>query len=68
MRIGWNTENPPAEKEEYLVQYESGDMDIAEWTNTNPFWSDRTTDWHWNRVNQYDKVIAWHYLPEKYKG
>ena len=68
MRIGWNIDNPPSEKEEYLVQYESGDMDIAEWTNVNPFWPNLTTNWHWTRVSQFDKVVAWQFLPEKFKG
>lgn len=67
MRIGWRTENPPDEKEEYLVQYDIGSMDIATWTNVNPFWTNKTTDWHWNKA-QYCKVIAWMPLPEPYKG
>lgn len=67
MRIGWRTDDPPEEKDHYLVQYDAGSMDVAYWTNTNPFWTNLTTDWHWVRA-QYCKVVAWMPLPEPYKG
>lgn len=66
MRIGWRTDNPPKEKEQYLVQYDIGILDVATWTNVNPFWTTLTTDWHWNAA-QYCKVVAWMPLPELYR-
>ena len=68
MRIGWHTENPPDEEENYLVQYKGGSMDVAHWTNASSFWQGTTTDWHWNGTAQYSKVIAWYPLPEEYKA
>lgn len=68
MRIGWHTENPPDGEEDYLVQYESGGMDVAHWTNVNPFWTDLTTDWHWVGTAQFAKVVAWYPLPEEFCG
>lgn len=67
MRIGWRTDDPPKEKEDYLVQYDGGGMDIARWTNVNPIWTTLITGWHWNAA-QYCKVVAWMPLPEPYRG
>lgn len=67
MRIGWRTDNPPDEKEEYLVQVEDAYMVVGVWTNVNPIWTDLTTDWHWSHIPQYSNVIAWMPLPEPYK-
>jgi hypothetical protein len=52
--------------EHYLVQYDSGDMDVASWSNVNRFWTDHVTKPYWNCV-QFAKVIAWMPLPEAYK-
>lgn len=67
MRIGWRTDNPPNEKDEYLVQIEDANMVVGVWTNVNPFWTDRTTDWHWCHIPQYSTVVAWMPLPEPYR-
>lgn len=67
MRIGWRTDNPPNEKDEYLVQIEDANMVVGVWTNVNPFWTDRTTDWHWCGLPQFAKVVAWMPLPEPYR-
>lgn len=55
------SEKPKEEKKEYLVQLDSGGMCSCRWTNVNPFWTDLTTDWHWNifDIPQYCKVVAW---------
>ena len=49
--------------EDYLVQYDSGDMDVASWSNVNRLWTDHVTEPHWNCV-QFAEVIAWMPLPE----
>lgn len=66
MRIEWRTDNPPEEREQYLVTYEGGGMDICAWTNENRFWSDMTADWHWN-ARPYCRVAAWMPLPNEYE-
>ena len=53
--------------DDYLVQYDTGYMDVASWSNVNPFWPDRVTDPYWNCV-QFAEVIAWMPLHEPYKG
>jgi len=52
--------------EDYLVQYDSGDMDVASWSNVNRFWTDHVTEPYWNCV-QFARVTAWMPLPEPYK-
>lgn len=52
--------------EDYLVQYDSGGIDVASWSNVNWFWTDHVTEPYWNCV-QFAKVIAWMPLPESYK-
>ena len=49
--------------DDYLVQYCSGNMDVASWSNVNPFWTDHVTSPHWNCV-QFATVVAWMPLPE----
>ena len=51
----------------YLVTYDSGGMDVAWWSNVNPFWTDHVTEPRWNGV-QFAKVIAWMPLPKPYEG
>lgn len=53
--------------ENYLVQYDSGYMDVASWSNVNRFWTDHVTKPHWNCA-QFAEVIAWMPLPEQYKA
>ena len=53
--------------EDYLVQYDSGNMDVASWSNVNRFWTDHVTEPHWNCV-QFAEVIAWMPLPQPYNG
>lgn len=55
------SEKPKDEKRTYLVQLDSGGMCSCRWTNANPFWTELTTDWHWNifDIPQYCKVVAW---------
>lgn len=67
MKIGWKTDNPPDGYDNYLVQYEGGEYDIAYWSDVNPFWVHQKTDWHWSGTVPYSKVIAWMPLPEPYK-
>lgn len=59
---------PPEEKKSYWVQLDSGGMCECRWTNTNPFWTDLTTTWHWDifDIPQYSKVVAWMELPEQF--
>ena len=52
--------------EDYLVQYDSGNMDVASWSNVNRFWTDHVTEPHWNCV-QFAEVIAWMPLPKPWK-
>lgn len=52
---------------DYLVQYDSGDMDVASWSNVNRFQTDLVTEPYWNCA-QFAEVIAWMPLPEPYKG
>lgn len=52
--------------EDYLVQYDSGNMDVASWSNVNRFWTDHVTEPYWNCV-QFAKVVAWMPLPEPYE-
>ena len=63
------SEKPKDEKKTYLVQLDGGGMCSCRWTNTNQFWTDLTTDWHWCifDIPQYCKVVAWMDL-EPYKG
>ena len=68
---GWipASEKPKDENRTYLVQLDGGGMCSCRWTNANPFWTDLTTEWHWNifDIPQYSKVVAWMDL-EPYKG
>lgn len=67
---GWIpiSEKPKEEEKVYLVQLDSGGMCSCRWTNVNPFWTERTTDWHWNifDIPQYCKVVAWMPEPKLY--
>lgn len=65
MRIEWRTDNPPEEREIYLVTYEDGSLDICQWTNVNMFWTNLVTNWHWQPA-PYCKVVAWMPLPHAY--
>ena len=66
MRVEWRTDNPPKEKDEYLVTYDCGTMDICWWTNTNMFWPDQeSAEWYW-LTKPYSKVVAWMPLPKAY--
>ena len=61
---------PVEEESKYWVCTDTGYQCQCRWTNANPFWTDLTTDWHWNHfdVPQYSKVVAWMPLPEPWKG
>ena len=50
----------------YFVQYDSGGMDVASWSNVNRFWTNHVTEPYWNCA-QFEKVIAWMPLPSSYK-
>lgn len=67
MRVKWNTGNPPKEEEEYLVTTTSGNLYVAEWTNTEIF-SGGADAWHWVSDSMFLKVVAWMPLPEPYRG
>ena len=65
------SEITPKDKEKsYWVCTDSGYQCECRWTNANHFWTNLTSDWHWNifDVPQYSKVIAWMELPEPYGG
>ena len=67
MRVSWKTEKPPNEEDYYLVQYDSGIMDVIRWTNRSMLFTNQTTDWHWI-AKQYCNVIAWMPLPKPWRG
>ena len=50
----------------YLVTYEGGTLDVARWSNVNPFWTDHVTEPRW-WGQQFCKVVAWMPLPEPYR-
>ena len=52
---------PREEKATYLVCTDSECMCSCRWTNTNPIWTNLTTEWHWCifDIPQYSKVVAW---------
>lgn len=57
---------PKDEANSYLVYLKSGCVCECRWTNVNMFWTDHTTEWHWNifDIPQYDEVLAWMLLPK----
>ena len=59
---------PEAREETYWVCTDGEYQHECGWTNTNPVWTDLTTEWHWNIFDTppYSKVIAWMPLPEPY--
>ena len=52
---------PSEEEATFLVCTDSEYMCSCRWTNTNPIWTDLTTEWHWCifDIPQYSKVVAW---------
>lgn len=52
--------------DDYLVQYDSGGMDVASWSNVNRFWTNHVTEPYWNCA-QFQTVVAWMLLPELYR-
>lgn len=50
----------------YLVTYEGGTLDVARWSNVNPFWTDHVTEPRW-WGQQFCKVVAWMPLPPSYR-
>ena len=60
---------PEEEKNEYWICTDSEYQCSCRWTNDNPFWHGKTTDWHWNifDIPQYSKVVAWMPLPQPWK-
>ena len=60
---------PEDKKAVYWVCDNNGYQFECRWTNVNHFWTELTTEWHWNLfdVPQYAKVVAWMSLPEPYK-
>ena len=61
---------PESEEKTYWICTDTEYQCQCRWTNVNHFWTDLTTDWHWNIFDypQYSKVIAWMPLPEPWKG
>lgn len=53
--------------EDYLVQYDSGNMDVASLSNV-VFWSDRITKPHWDCKVPFAEVVAWMPLPKPWEG
>ena len=81
MKINWKTGDPPKISDGhvhfvyYLVSYAPIDdmsrpiVNMAVWTNKNPHWfRDRNEvgEWHWDNLNLYYRVVAWHELPDPY--
>ena len=60
---------PKEEPNTYWICTHNGYQCECRWTNVNPFWNYKTTDWHWNiaDIPQYTKVVAWMPLPEPYE-
>lgn len=60
---------PDSEAKTYWVCTDTPYQCECRWTNVNPFWTNKTTDWHWNNfdIPQFSKVVAWMSLPEPYK-
>ena len=67
MRDKWYTQSPPSERETYLVTDNTGNIQIAKWTNYSPILGDESDVWRWVGLMQYTHVIAWRILPEAYK-
>lgn len=61
---------PEPESGTYWVCTDGGEQCECRWTNVNPFWTNLTTDWHWNVFDTppHSKIIAWTYLPKPYKA
>lgn len=61
---------PEEECKHYWICTDRGYQCECRWTNVNHFWTNLTTDWHWNifDVPQYSHVVAWRPLPEPWKG
>lgn len=61
---------PESEEKTYWICTDTEYQCQCRWTNVNHFWTDLTTDWHWNIFDypQYSKVVAWMPLPEPWKG
>lgn len=61
---------PAPRAESYWVCTDGAYQHECRWTNINPFWTDRTTEWHWNLFDTppHSEVIAWMPLPEPYCG
>lgn len=59
---------PDSEAKTYWVCTDTPYQCECRWTNVNPFWTNKTTDWHWNNfdIPQFSKVVAWMPLPEPY--
>lgn len=69
---GWTScreKLPKAEKRSYWICTDTEYQGMCRWTNSNPFWAGRETDWHWNifDIPQYTTIVAWRELPEPYK-
>ena len=59
---------PDSEEKTYWVCTDTPYQCECRWTNVNPFWTNKTTDWHWTNfdIPQFSKVVAWMPLPEPY--
>lgn len=71
-KSGWTScreKLPKAEKRSYWICTDTEYQGMCRWTNSNPFWAGRETDWHWNifDIPQYTTIVAWRELPEPYK-
>ena len=68
--ISCDEQLPESEEKTYWICTDTEYQCQCRWTNVNHFWTDLTTDWHWNIFDypQYSKVVAWMPLPEPWKG
>ena len=66
MRIKWNINNPPDEREYYLITNQYGRIMIGYWNNINPLGNEGFS-FHWDVPGDpYSEVVAWMPLPEPY--
>lgn len=61
---------PEEEKNKYWICTDTEYQCSCRWTNDNPFWNGKTSDWHWSifDIPQYSKVVAWMPLPKPWRG
>ena len=69
MRIEWRTDKPPDEIERYLITDQSGDIDLAKWSDAYATKDGivRTGKYRWIRKIPESIPVAWMPAPTPYK-